>query len=140
MQAKRVLLLERNPDQRLILKTLLEYYGYTVVEGEWCEAMAEAVRACAPDLVLLDICPPSDHGMATARTLQADRTTATIPVVGMLDHEEGGAAARLRELGFSGLIVHPMNSDKVIARIRAAMAGTQAPRPPGSVTAWGQAG
>ena len=56
------MIVEDNDDTRIILRAVLEYHGYEVLEAETAEDMLERIDALAPDLVVLDIRLPGMDG------------------------------------------------------------------------------
>jgi two-component system response regulator VicR len=66
---------------RDLLREALELTGYVVeaVSDGW--AAFERARELLPDLVLTDLMMPGLSGRALARQMQADPTTADIPIV-----------------------------------------------------------
>lgn len=73
------------------------------------------------DLIILDLLLPDMHGLDFLKTVKADSAFADIPVIiisGMTDQE-----TRIRglELGADDYMVKPVNSQEVIARVRAAL-------------------
>ncbi len=58
----RILVVEDHEDTRAILRAILTYHGYDVVEVETAEEMFERLEEFAPDLVVLDIRLPGMDG------------------------------------------------------------------------------
>src|SRR5512139_642811 len=69
-----------------------------------------------PDLILLDAIAPG--GLAICRQLKADETTASIPVVVIIDADHAEDEARALKLGADDCITRPFRLDVVEARIR----------------------
>lgn len=77
----RVLIVDDQEANRLLLRDLLESQGHEVAEAvDGVEAL-ERVAAAAPDVVLLDVGMPGIDGFEVCRRLKADPGTATIPVL-----------------------------------------------------------
>jgi len=79
--AKKVLIIDDEPDMVMFLSTLLEDNGYdiaTAVDGE--EGM-EKVKSEKPDLISLDLLMPNKTGIKMYRELRKDPEVADIPVV-----------------------------------------------------------
>ena len=78
----RVLIAEDEPDNQVIMQTVIEAaFGADVaLAGNGMEVMAQ-VRAQQPDLVLLDLMMPLLDGFAVARQLKASPDTAHIPII-----------------------------------------------------------
>lgn len=77
----RVLIVDDQEANRLLLRDLLESQGHEVAEAvDGVEAL-ERVADAAPDVVLLDVGMPGIDGFEVCRRLKADPATATIPVL-----------------------------------------------------------
>ena len=80
---KRVLVVDDEPEIRLLVQRTLEKHGYDVVTAA---DGAEALRLCdelVPDLVLLDAMLPQVHGFEVCRRLKASPRTRQVPVIMM---------------------------------------------------------
>jgi two-component system, OmpR family, phosphate regulon response regulator PhoB len=79
--AKKILVIDDEPDMVTFLCTLLEDNGYvtcTAVDGE--EGMTK-VKSEKPDLISLDLLMPNKTGIKMYRELRKDNETKDIPVV-----------------------------------------------------------
>jgi signal transduction histidine kinase len=77
----RVLIVDDQEANRLLLRDLLESQGHEVAEAvDGVEALRRVADA-APDVVLLDVGMPGIDGFEVCRRLKADPATATIPVL-----------------------------------------------------------
>ena len=79
--AKRVLIVDDQPDIRLMCRVNLALEGYEIFEAADGEAGLAAVRDHRPDLVLLDVMMPGMDGWSVLDQIKADRDTRPIPVV-----------------------------------------------------------
>lgn len=102
----RVLLVDDNPDIRLLLRIGLETSGGLEVVGEACDGAEalQAVEATCPDAVLLDLAMPVMDGFQALPLLRAACPSARIVVFSANDStdarrrvHEGGATAFLRK-------------------------------------------
>lgn len=77
----RVLIVDDQEANRLLLREILESQGHEVAEAvDGVEALARVADA-PPDAVLLDVGMPGIDGFEVCRRLKADPATATIPVL-----------------------------------------------------------
>jgi two-component system, sensor histidine kinase and response regulator len=77
----RVLIVDDQEPNRLLLKDLLEVQGHDVLEATGGAEALQQVADAAPDVVLLDVSMPGMDGFEVCRRLKADRATAAIPVL-----------------------------------------------------------
>lgn len=79
--AKKILVVDDDPDFCEATETLLSAKGYDVVcAGDGKEAF-ELAKKEKPDLILLDVMMPQSDGFDIARQLKQEATTAKIPVI-----------------------------------------------------------
>ena len=79
--AKRVLIVDDEPEAIDFASAVLEENGYLAISAEDGVEGMEKVRAEKPDLVLLDIMMPGKGGIAMYRDLRKDEETRHIPVI-----------------------------------------------------------
>ncbi len=79
--AKKVLIIDDEPDMVTFLSTLLEDNGYDIVTAADGEEGLEKVKSEKPDLISLDLLMPNKTGIKMYRELRKDPEVAGIPVV-----------------------------------------------------------
>jgi twitching motility two-component system response regulator PilH len=70
--AKKVLVVDDDPDVRLFNTTVLEENGYLPLEAENGEEGLRMIRAEKPDLVILDVLMPRQSGIRLYRELKTN--------------------------------------------------------------------
>jgi CheY-like chemotaxis protein len=89
----RILVVDDEPDQRFLLRRILERAGHEVSDAGDGAAALRAVRESAPDLVVTDVMMPVMDGVELIRCLRGDPATAHIPVLAASgDAQLAGAA------------------------------------------------
>jgi len=120
---KRVLVVDDEPEIRLLVQRTLEKHGYdvtTAADG------AEALRLCdelAPDLVLLDAMLPQVHGFEVCRRLKASPRTRQVPVIMMTAIYRGWRFAQeARDIfGAEDYVEKPFRLEDFLRRIEAVL-------------------
>ena len=74
-----------------------------------------------PDLVLLDLMLPGMSGLEVCRTLKADASTASIPIVMVTARGEESDVVAGLELGAEDYVTKPFGIRVLLARVRAAL-------------------
>ncbi len=115
----RVLVIDDDPDVRLILKTNLEAAGYTVFEAATGEQGLRLARGLKPDLVTVDLMLPDIDGFGVIEKLKEDPTTAQIPVVVVSALERDAEAARFQ---LADYFVKPVKPRDFLGRIEELLA------------------
>ena len=105
----RALIIDDDPDLRLIIRVSLQHRGFEVQEAASGSAGLNAARAARPDVILLDVMMPEMDGPTTLRALQAEPATAGIPVVFLTAKAMRAETDRLRALGAAGVLVKPFD-------------------------------
>jgi PAS domain S-box-containing protein len=106
----RVLVAEDNPVNMLIVRTLLERLGAQVLEAEDGAQAVQRARAALPalDAVLMDLHMPVQDGLAAARELRADLTTAALPLIALSAAVLEQERAEARAAGLAEFIAKPV--------------------------------
>jgi CheY-like chemotaxis protein len=71
-EGRLVLVVDDDSANRLLLRTILEYGGYTVAEAADAEQGLRETRERLPDLVIVDLYMPTMNGVAFVKALRAD--------------------------------------------------------------------
>lgn len=114
-----VLLVEDEPDIRLIARAALVRAGFDVVPASnGLEALA-AVAASRPDLIVMDCMMPELDGLDTCARLKSDDATRGIPVIFLTARADAAAHDRCMALGALGCIAKPFNPLRLGDQIQA---------------------
>jgi two-component system, cell cycle response regulator DivK len=117
VSAKTVLLIEDSPDTREIYRTLLEEYGYQVLEAANGEEGLAVACQHAPDLVLMNISLPEVDGWTATTLLKGDPRTAAIPVVAVTAFSKAANRDRALEAGCDGYLDKPVGPQRVLEEV-----------------------
>jgi DNA-binding response OmpR family regulator len=121
-----VLVVDDEPEIRLLLRRSLEKHGYAVETAEdGAEAVAKA-EAMVPDLVLLDAMLPKVHGFEACQRMKASPRCRHVPVIMMTAIYRGWRFAQdARDTyGAEDYIEKPFRFDDVLRRIDAVLEST----------------
>ncbi|MCX7918741.1 MAG: response regulator [bacterium] len=77
--AKKILIIDDEPDIRTVIKQVLDTAGYTVLTAGNAKDAIEQINKSDPDLIFLDIQMPDDSGLAVANELH--RKQLAIPFI-----------------------------------------------------------
>jgi two-component system cell cycle response regulator DivK len=122
-----ILLVEDNEKNRKLVRTILEFRGYEVVECEDGEPSLELARKHRPALVLMDIQLPTMDGITALRRLRADPDTSAIPVVAVTASVTPGERDRVVAAGFNGYVSKPIDVATFGEMVASYVAGSAAP-------------
>jgi DNA-binding response OmpR family regulator len=129
-----VLVVEDDPDLRLLLRTVLQEAGFEVEETDSGPSALEALDRCPVDLVLLDLGLPGLDGHEVLRQL---RVGSDVPVIVLSGRRSDAERTATLEAGADDYVSKPFSTPELLARVRAVL---RRARPPAAVTSlsWGQ--
>lgn len=79
--AKKVLVVDDDPDVRLFSVTVLEENGYTPLEAANGEEGLKMIKQEKPELIILDVLMPRQSGIRLYRELKTDKSFKDIPII-----------------------------------------------------------
>jgi len=114
-----VLVVDDEPDKRLLLAFALESDGYEVFTADDGVEGLAAVEVHQPDLIVTDVMMPRMDGYEMIRRVRANPQTKFIPVIIQSAARREGRDVRLgSELGALGYLTDPTDLDLLRARAR----------------------
>jgi CheY-like chemotaxis protein len=106
----RILIVEDNPLNRLLIHDLLELRGHAVLEAATVDEARALLDAERPDLLLLDVQIPGGGGEAVIREVRRRRELAGLPIVAVTSLAMPGDRERLLSIGFHGYLSKPIDT------------------------------
>jgi two-component system, cell cycle response regulator DivK len=114
---QRILVVEDQEDNRMILRDLLEHAGYEVLEAV---DGAEGVRLAGaerPDLILMDIQMPSIDGYEATRRIRAQPGLAAIPIIAVTSYALSGDDEKAHAAGCDDYVTKPFSPRALLAKV-----------------------
>ena len=105
----RILVVEDNPLNLKLIRDVLRFSGYEVVEARTGEEGVVLAGSCAPDLVLMDLQLPGIDGTQALRALREDPRLGDVPVVAVTASAMKHDRERASEDGFDGYLEKPLD-------------------------------
>ena len=115
----RILIADDEANLRHALKLILEAHGYDVTCAEDGEAALEAVKAAAPDVVLLDVKMPKKGGYEVCQAIRADRSLDAVRIILISAQCRDLAEEKGKALGANGYVAKPFAASDILASIAA---------------------
>ena len=113
-----ILVVDDIPENLDIVRMRLEAHSYAVVtacDGE--DGLAKA-RACAPDLILLDIMMPKIDGISVLRELKKDQSLDFVPILLLTAKADRSDVIAGLDAGGDDYLTKPIDQATLIARVR----------------------
>jgi CheY-like chemotaxis protein len=118
MSEHKILLVEDNEDNRLVYRTILDHFGFVVLEAADGEEGIRRARADGPDLILMDVSIPKIDGWEATRQLKADPRTSSIPIIALTAHALATDRAKAQEAGCDGYLAKPVEPRRVVEEVQ----------------------
>jgi two-component system cell cycle response regulator DivK len=117
MAGELILIVEDNEKNRKLVRDVLTFKGYEVIETETGEAGIRLAQERRPSLVLMDIRLPGIDGMEALRRLRAEPTTREIPVMAMTASVMSEDRQRIMGAGFDAYQGKPIEVNDFVAAV-----------------------
>jgi len=120
MSLPHILVVDDEPDIRILVKEILEDEEYTVVAAEDGAAARKALRDRRPDLILLDIWMPDIDGISLLREW-SEGDGIPSPVIMMSGHGTVETAVEATRLGAYDFLEKPLSLAKLLLTVERAL-------------------
>ena len=112
-----ILYVEDNPDNRVLVRRVLEADNYKVEEAKNAEAALEYLKTRTPHLILMDISMPDMDGYTLTGKIRSIPSFAKIPIIAMTANVMRGDRERSLEAGCDGYIQKPIDIDTLTQQV-----------------------
>ncbi len=119
----RILVVDDEPDIRVLLKDILEDEGYLVDVAEHARAANEIRKTLEPDLVLLDIWMPGIDGVTLLKQWKSSGSDHC-PVVMMSGHGTVETAVEATRYGAVDFVEKPLSMAKLLNTVKTALSAS----------------
>ena len=114
---KRILYIEDNPDNRLLIRRVLQAEGYEVVEAIDGPTGMQRAAEVQPDLILMDINLPEIDGYEVTARLKQLPGLSRIPIIAVTANVMKGDREKTLAAGCDGYIQKPIDIDLLPGQI-----------------------
>jgi two-component system cell cycle response regulator DivK len=120
---RRILVVEDNPLNLKLVRDVLQFAGYDVIEAQSGEEGVRAAEADPPDLVLMDLQLPGIDGTETLHRLRQGPLARDVPVVAVTASAMAEDRERASLAGFDGYVEKPISVRELPGKIEAFLDG-----------------
>jgi CheY-like chemotaxis protein len=106
----KILVVEDNPLNMKLIRTILTLDGIQVLEAESAEQGIEICLADTPDLVLMGIALPGMDGLEATRIIKKNERINHVPVIALTAHAMDGDEEKSYEAGCDGYMTKPIDT------------------------------
>ena len=118
MSKKRILVIEDNLDNMILIADMLKALQREVIEAADGEQGIRAAAAEKPDLILMDLSLPRMDGWEATRVIKSDPALSHIPVIAVTAHAMYDDRERARAAGCDAYVTKPINMRELAQIIR----------------------
>lgn len=113
----KVLYVEDNPDNRNLIRRVLNADGYDMIEASKAEQAIEKLENEKVDLILMDINMPDVDGYTLTAKIKKIEKFSKIPIVAVTANVMRGDREKSLEAGCDGYIQKPIDIDTLTQQI-----------------------
>jgi two-component system, cell cycle response regulator DivK len=118
MTATRILVVEDNPKNMRLVRDVLEFSGYEVIEATTGEDGVRLAEVERPHLILMDLQLPGIDGAEALRRIRVGREGQDVPVVAVTAFAMDEDRNRAFDSGFDGYLEKPINVRRFPQQVR----------------------
>ena len=115
---KKILVVEDNEANRILMRQILKYHGYEVLEAADGAAGLAMAREHMPDLILLDLQMPVMGGFAVIRELRKTPELSTLKVIAVTSFAMKGDREKALQAGFDEYVTKPIDTRKFVELVK----------------------
>jgi two-component system, cell cycle response regulator DivK len=112
-----ILYVEDNPDNRLLVKRILQAEDYSLLEAIDGKDALNVLKTARPDLILMDINMPDMDGYTLTSTIKSLPGFERIPILALTANVMRGDKEKTLEAGCDGYIQKPLDIDQLTREI-----------------------
>jgi two-component system cell cycle response regulator len=109
-----ILIVDDEPDSRIVASYVLDYYGATVHTANNGKEGLERAIALRPRFIIADLSMPVMDGWEMLRQLKANPATREIPVIALTAHAMLGDRDKALAAGFHNYLTKPLTAETFI--------------------------
>ena len=110
MNGQTILVVEDNPKNLKLIKAVLEFSGFEVIEALSGEEGVRLAAEASPDLILMDLQLPGIDGAEALRQIRSTTVGPGVPVVAVTAFAMSDDRERAFASGFDGYVEKPISA------------------------------
>jgi two-component system, cell cycle response regulator DivK len=112
-----ILVVEDNDKNRKLVRDVLTFKGYEIIEAETGEEGVRLAQERHPSLILMDIRLPGIDGIEALRQLRAEEATREIPIMAMTASVMTADRQKITDAGFDAFQSKPLKVSDFVAAV-----------------------
>ena len=115
---KKILVVEDNEANRMLMRQILQHHGYEVLEAADGAAGLAMAGEHMPDLILLDLQMPVMGGFTVIRELRKTPELSKLKVIAVTSFAMKGDREKALEAGFDEYVTKPIDTRKFVDLVK----------------------
>ncbi len=115
---RKILIVEDNEKNRILVRDILQHFGYETIEAENGEEGIRMTKEHRPDLILMDMQMPVMNGFEAIKELRADPGTKQVRIIAVTSYAMKGDRERAIQVGAGDYLSKPINTKKLMVMVR----------------------
>jgi len=107
---EKILLIEDNEKNRTLIRDILKFYKYEVIEADNGEQGIKMAEEHLPDLILMDMQMPVMDGFEATKLLKDNPSTKNIKIIAVTSFAMMGDRDRILEVGADEYVSKPIDT------------------------------
>lgn len=116
--AKKILVVDDEPDILKIVVFRLKKLGYEVTTASNGQEALDFIQKIKPDLVVLDLIMPVVDGYEVCKQVKADEKLRHIPVILLTASFTGELADKAEKLGADDYLMKPFDPEELLTKVK----------------------
>ena len=117
--ASKILIVDDEPDLLRLIAYALQIEGYQIVTASTGMEGLRKVQSENPDLAILDLMLPDINGVEICKQLRSQPETADLPIMVLSARVQVADKVRALQAGADEYVSKPVDSDELVARVKA---------------------
>lgn len=117
VMTKRILVVEDNPDNRILITDVLSALDYEVLVAVDGEEGLSLAKGEVPDLILMDLSLPKMDGWTATEQIKADDALKHIPIIALTAHAMVGDREKALQAGCDDYISKPIDLRELTSKL-----------------------
>lgn len=112
-----ILVVEDTPDTRELIRLILEFKGYRVLEAENGFDAVETARRERPDAILMDMSLPMMDGCQATKLIRQEPGLGAVPIIACTAYNRWAWRGKAILAGCTDFITKPIDSEGLLAML-----------------------
>lgn len=122
MHVRKILVIEDNEVNQILVTRYLRREGYAVVHAGDGLSGVQMAQTESPDLILMDLSLPELDGWEATRRIKGDPKTSRIPIIALTAHAFQADVSNALQAGCDGYETKPVAYERLMTKIGSLLA------------------